>query len=163
MLFRSHHRPQMATVRPKVLKKLEPVPCRKGKIVKEFLDIQENTLTTQVLEIIKEVQNMKHIADAKIVVAGGRGMVDKNGFALLEELANVLGAVLGGSRKAVEAGRVDVMHQIGQTGFTIAPNIYIAVGISGAIQHLVGVAHTRTIISINTNADRKSTRLNSSH
>ncbi|AGK52827.1 electron transfer flavoprotein subunit alpha/FixB family protein [Bacillus sp. 1NLA3E] len=143
------HRPQMATVRPKVMKALDPDAKRQGKIIEENISITENEMRTKVLEIVKEVTNKANLADAHVIVAGGKGLVDAQHFELIHELANTIGASVGGSRDVVEAGWLPHEQQVGQTGETVTPKIYFAIGISGAIQHIVGMKNSELIIAIN--------------
>ena len=148
-------RPQMATVRPHVM----PLPERRvgatGKIVTESIPISESSIFTRVLEVIKEKggKNRVDVAGAEFIVSGGRGLMAKENFAMLEELAEELGGVVGGSRSAVDAGWLPQDRQVGQTGKTVRPKIYIACGISGAIQHLVGMQDSDVIIAINRDAE----------
>lgn len=143
------HRPQMATVRPKVMKALVPEYSRAGEIVSETIMLKEEDLRTKVLKIVRETTKKARIDEADIIVAGGKGLVDKQGFQLCHQLAEVLGASVGASRDAVEAGWIAHEHQVGQTGVTVTPKIYIAIGISGAIQHIVGMQNSGLIIAIN--------------
>lgn len=147
------HRPQMATVRPRVMPMPDCEQGRTGIIVKEMLKIEEESLQTKVLEIIKEQAENAKLEDAKIIVCGGRGVQNEGGFGLLSELSRVLGGVVAGSRGAVEKGLIDYKRQIGQTGQTVSPKLYFAIGISGAIQHTVGIQGSDTIIAINTDAE----------
>ncbi|WP_026692238.1 electron transfer flavoprotein subunit alpha/FixB family protein [Peribacillus kribbensis] len=142
------HRPQMATVRPKVMKALPRDSSRKGRVIEEKMDLREEEMRTKVLEIVKDVTK-PGLADAHIIVCGGKGMGDERGFQLIHELADVMGAGVGGTRDVVEAGWIGHDHQIGQTGETVTPKIYFAIGLSGAIQHLVGMKNSETIIAIN--------------
>jgi electron transfer flavoprotein alpha subunit len=142
-------RPQMATVRPKVMKALSPVKGRTGKLIEEKINLREEDIRTKVLEIVRETKKKVRLDEADIIVAGGKGMQDKNGFQLIHRLADVLGASVGASRDVVEAGWIDHAHQVGQTGVTVTPKIYFAIGISGAIQHLVGMQNSGLIIAIN--------------
>ncbi|WNS76962.1 electron transfer flavoprotein subunit alpha/FixB family protein [Bacillus sp. DTU_2020_1000418_1_SI_GHA_SEK_038] len=143
------HRPQMATVRPKVMKALEKDSSREGKIIEEEISLNEEEMRTKVLEIVKDVTKKVSLADAHVVVAGGKGMGDNKGFQLIHELAETIGASVGGTRDVVEAGWLPHEQQVGQTGETITPKIYFAIGISGAIQHIVGMKNSEFIIAIN--------------
>ncbi|NJD04703.1 MAG: 4Fe-4S dicluster domain-containing protein [Ruminiclostridium sp.] len=145
-----NHLPQMATVRPRVMPTPEPVSGRKGELIREEVEIEEDELRTSVLKIVKEQSDNIKLEDAKIIVSGGRGVQNEQGFALLGELARAVGGVLAGSRGAVEKGLVEHKRQVGQTGQTVAPKLYFAVGISGAIQHIVGMQGSETIVAINT-------------
>lgn len=143
------YRPQMATVRPKVMKALRPEPGRKGKIIERQIGLNEEEIRTKVLEIVKENTKKVRLDEAEIIVAGGKGLGSKEGFQLIHQLADVLGAAVGASRDVVEAGWIDYPHQVGQTGVTVTPKIYFAIGISGAIQHVVGMKNSELIIAIN--------------
>ncbi|GGK34395.1 electron transfer flavoprotein subunit alpha [Caldalkalibacillus thermarum] len=143
------YRPQMATVRPKVMTALQPQPGRTGKLVEESILLREEDVRTKVLEVVRETTKKVRIDEADIIVAGGKGMGSKEGFQLIHLLAEVLGAAVGASRDVVEAGWIGHQHQVGQTGVTVTPKIYFAIGISGAIQHLVGMQNSGLIIAIN--------------
>ncbi len=141
------YRPQMATVRHKVFKKPAPDMSRSGTVVEEQAVIKDAPV--KILEVLHELQNEVNVADADIIISGGRGMGGPENFKVLEELARELGAAIGASRAAVDAGWISSYHQVGQTGKTVRPKIYIACGISGAIQHLVGMSSSDTIVAIN--------------
>ncbi|MFD2443306.1 electron transfer flavoprotein subunit alpha/FixB family protein [Bacillus sp. CGMCC 1.16607] len=143
------HRPQMATVRPKVMKALEPDSSRVGKIIEETISLKEEDMRTKVLEIVKDLSKKANLAEAHVIVCGGKGMGDYQNFQMLYELADTIGASVGGTRDVVEAGWLPHEQQIGQTGETVTPKVYFAVGISGAIQHVVGMKNSETIIAVN--------------
>ncbi|MFZ0448863.1 MAG: FAD-binding protein [Desulfatiglandaceae bacterium] len=142
-------RPQMATVRPGVMK-VQPVPAKKGEIRQHTVNIDESAIGTEVLETVRTKKPGKEITEAKVIVSGGRGVNGKEGFALLSELAEIMEGDLAGTRIAVEQGNVPTENQIGQTGKTVRPEIYIACGLSGAIQHRAGIVDSRYIVAINT-------------
>jgi len=142
------HRPQMATVRPKVFPMPERDDSRTGEIVREELPIGEDKIRTKVLDFV-QVAEMVNLADAEIIVSGGRGVGGGENFAIIRELAEVLGGAMGASRAAVDAGWIPYEHQVGQTGRTVRPKIYIACGISGAIQHQAGMKTSEIIVAIN--------------
>ena len=143
-------RPQMATVRPHVMSMPAKDISRKGEIIRESMPIKEEDFAVKVLEIIEDRKyGAVDIAAVDVIVSGGRGMCNKENFTLLQELADELGGVVGCSRSAVEAGWMPAERQVGQTGKTVRPKIYIACGISGAIQHLVGMQTSDVIIAIN--------------
>ncbi|ANC78738.1 electron transfer flavoprotein subunit alpha [Fictibacillus phosphorivorans] len=143
------YRPQMATVRPKVMKALTPEPGRRGQLIEETASIKEEDIRTKVLEIVQFTTQKVRIDEADIVVAGGKGLGSEKGFQVVHDLAETLGAAVGASRDVVEAGWVEHHHQVGQTGLTVTPKIYFAIGISGAIQHIVGMQNSGLIIAIN--------------
>ncbi|WP_128893802.1 electron transfer flavoprotein subunit alpha/FixB family protein [Longirhabdus pacifica] len=147
------HRPQMATVRPKVMRACEPDTAKSGELIQKSIDVKEEDLRTKVLEIVRETKKVARIDEADIIVAGGKGLGSKDGFAMIHELAKVLGGAVGASRDAVEANWIDHHHQVGQTGVTVTPKIYFAIAISGAIQHLVGMQNSGLIIAINKDPD----------
>ncbi len=146
-----NHRPQMATVRPRVFKPLEPDYQRKGQIICPDLPMPAAS-RVDILEIITNAADNINIGEADILVAIGRGIGNANNIALAEELATLLNGALAVSRPLVDMGWYAYSHQVGQTGKTVAPKLYIAIGISGAIQHMVGVA-AETVIAVNTDPD----------
>jgi electron transfer flavoprotein alpha subunit/NAD-dependent dihydropyrimidine dehydrogenase PreA subunit len=143
-----YSRPQMATVRPGVMEARE-APEKMGDIIRESLSMTEQDIKTKVLEIVKEAKKTGDLGKAKIIVAGGRGVGDTDGFKVLEDLAALLGGEVAGTRVAVEEGWIPADRQVGQTGQSVRPELYIACGISGAIQHRAGIANARYIVAIN--------------
>lgn len=143
------HRPQMATVRPKVMKKATPDPNRQGELIKLPVDINPKSIKTKIIEILKASRPDNNIEEADILVAGGWGMESKDNFQILKELAQVLGGSVAASRAAVDAEWQPHANQVGQTGKTVRPKLYIACGISGSVQHLVGMQSSEVIIAIN--------------
>ncbi len=145
-------RPQMSTVRPHVMPLPEKDATRKGEIIRESMTLSEDSIITKVLEVIdthKPGAQEVDVAEADIIVSGGRGLLARENFHILQELADELGGVVGCSRSAVDASWMPVERQVGQTGKTVRPKIYLACGISGAIQHLVGMQDSDVIIAIN--------------
>ncbi len=151
-ILTEHSRPQMSTVRPHVM----PIPprdgTRSGIIIEESFDLKEESIFAKVVEIIDDRKSgidMVDVASADIIVSGGRGLQGPENFRILQEFANEIGGVVGSSRAAVDAGWMPYERQVGQTGKTVRPKIYFACGISGAIQHLVGMQESDVIIAIN--------------
>jgi len=143
-------RPQMATVRPHVMPMPQKDTSRRGEIVRESIPVREEDFAVKVLEVIDDRKEGEvDVAAAEVIVSGGRGMCARENFGILQELADELEGVVGCSRAVVEAGWMPASRQVGQTGRTVRPRIYIACGISGAIQHLVGMQDSDTIIAIN--------------
>ncbi len=142
-------RPQMATVRPRVFKKNKPDNSRRGQIINVDFKKEGITSKTKLLNFIDAVTERVKLEDADIIVSGGRGLGKPENFKLVAELAEVMGAALGSSRPPVDEGWLPYTHQVGQTGKTVCPRLYIACGISGAIQHLAGMQTSDVIVAIN--------------
>jgi len=146
------YRPQMATVRPGVMKRPEPDSSRQGEVIKVAPKKPLASLT-KLLDVIQESGHGVNLSESEVIVSGGRGLAGEKGFAMLKELADLLGGVVGASRAAVDAEWIGYPHQIGQTGRTVNPKLYIACGISGALQHLAGMQSSDFIVAINKDPD----------
>ncbi len=146
-------RPQMATVRHKVMQEAVVDTSRKGEIIEVKPNKKSLTTRTKLLDLIEELEDTVNIAEADIIVSGGRGMGSAENFKILEEFAKSIGGAVGASRAAVDSGLIPYSHQVGQTGKTVCPKIYFACGISGQIQHLVGMQSSDIIIAINKDPD----------
>ena len=144
-----NHSPQMATVRPRVFTSAPRQADAKGEIVREVIPITSEMINAEILELIANDASSVKLEYADIIVSGGRGLGGPKGFALIKELADELGGEVGSSRACVDAGWIKADHQVGQTGKTVRPKLYIAAGISGAIQHKVGMQESDFILAIN--------------
>ncbi|QZY54250.1 electron transfer flavoprotein subunit alpha [Crassaminicella profunda] len=146
-----NHRPQMSTVRPGVMDKAHKDDSKTGEIIEVNVQLTKEDVRTEVVEIVKTKKDMVSLTDADVIVSGGRGLGKPEGFELMKQLADKLGGVVGSSRACVDAGWIDHSHQVGQTGTTVKPTLYVACGISGAIQHLAGMQSSDIIVAINKN------------
>jgi electron transfer flavoprotein alpha subunit len=143
-----YSRPQMATVRPGVMEALKRQK-NKGEVIRHKVSLTQKEIGTKVLDIVREAKRAVNLSEARLIVAGGRGVGDAKGFKVLKKLAGLVGGEVAGTRVAVEEGWIPADRQIGQTGQAVKPEVYIACGISGAIQHRAGMMNSRYIIAIN--------------
>lgn len=144
--------PQMATVRPKVMKPLEMDSSRTGEVIEKCVEIDESKLKTKVLEIIRQ-ENEEPVDEADIVVTAGFGVSNEAGLAMTEKLSKALGGAMGATRKMVDAGFADYEKQVGQTGKTVGSKLYVCCGVSGAVQHIVGMSSSDLIVAIDQDAN----------
>ncbi len=148
-----NNRPQMATVRPGVMQKIDPIKGAKAEVIEFNPGFTPNNRYVTIKEVVKAVSDVEDIMDAKILVSGGRGVGSPENFKILEDLAKVVGGTVSCSRAVVDAGWKPKDLQVGQTGKTVRPNVYFAIGISGAIQHVAGMEESDVIIAINKDED----------
>jgi len=143
------HEPKMSTVRPGIFKATENDESRNGEVIKVDVKISEADQITKLIEIIKSKKKTVNLEESEIIISGGRGLCDKENFKILEELAGIIGAEIGASRGVVDAGWIAKDHQVGQTGKSVRPKLYLACGISGAIQHRAGMQNSEFIVAVN--------------
>ncbi|WMI80673.1 electron transfer flavoprotein subunit alpha/FixB family protein [Anaerotignum sp. MB30-C6] len=144
-------KPQMATVRPGVMRRIEKDKSRTGELIKFNVDFTDADMNVEILEVVKADKKHADLTEAKMIVSGGRGIGGPQGFDMIRDVADALGAEIGSSRACVDAGWIEKDRQVGQTGKTVRPELYMACGISGAIQHVAGMENSEVVISINKN------------
>ena len=144
-------KPQMATVRPGVMKRIDKDESRKGELIKFDAHLIDADMNVEILEVVKADKKSVDLTEAKLIVSGGRGIGGPQGFDLIRDVADALGAEVGSSRACVDAGWIEKDRQVGQTGKTVRPDLYMACGISGAIQHVAGMENSELVIAINKN------------
>lgn len=144
-----NHRPQMATVRPRVMQPLQVDATKKGEIIRAVVETKEKNITVRIVQVVEEARKSINLDEANIIISGGKGVGTPEGFRILEDFAKVLGAEVGATRDVVEAGWISSRHLVGQTGKTVRPKLYIACGISGAVQHVAGMRESEVIVAIN--------------
>lgn len=148
-------RPQMATARPRVMKRMAFDDKRTGEVITLSPDVTNPSSGITFIETVEEASTAPNLCEADVIISGGRGLKDGKNFDLLHELANLLNGAVGASRGAVDAGWIPYYHQVGQTGQTVSPNLYMACGVSGAVQHLVGMQSSEVVVAVNTDPNAR--------